>query len=209
MDGNQAKVGDSIDPETDGVLFDGQPLQPDRPVHVLLNKPRGVVTSVKDPQRRKTVMDCVTGVNARVFPVGRLDLDVEGALLLTNDGELAYRLTHPKHQVDKVYLAWVEGVMTPAKAAHLEKGVLLNDGETAPAEAVILQRGSSSTLVQLVLREGRKREVKRMCAAVGHPVQELRRVSIGNVRVRGLKPGEWRYLSDSEVRQLRTLAGLG
>ncbi|MBI4558028.1 MAG: rRNA pseudouridine synthase [Candidatus Hydrogenedentes bacterium] len=208
VNGKTAQLGDSIDPTSDQVLFDGKPVSSEKKVYILLNKPPGVISSVRDTHHRKTVLDCLTGVHARVFPVGRLDLDVEGALLLTNDGELAYRLTHPRYQVDKVYLARVKGAMSPETAMRLEKGVVLEDGATAPAKARILNRGARDTLIQLTLREGRKREVKRMCESVGHPVWELRRVAIANVRVKGLKPGEWRRLSDSEVLKLRQLTGL-
>lgn len=208
VNGALAKVGDSINPATDEVQFDGKPVTADGKVYILLNKPRGVITSVKDTHDRKTVLDCLNGISARVFPVGRLDLDVEGVLMLTNDGELAFRLTHPQFQVEKVYLAWVEGVMTTDTAVRLEEGVQLEDGVTAPASVVILHFGKRTTLIRLVLREGKKREVKRMCAAVGHPVRELQRISIGNVRGKGLKPGEWRYLNESEINGLRSLVGL-
>ncbi|MBI5094311.1 MAG: rRNA pseudouridine synthase [Candidatus Hydrogenedentes bacterium] len=208
VNGEVAKVGDSIDPASDHVVFNGKRVAPDGKVYLILNKPRGVITSARDTHDRKTVLDCLNGIGTRVFPVGRLDLDVEGVLMLTNDGELAYRLTHPQFQVEKVYLAWVEGKMTAETAVRLEQGVKLDDGVTAPASAVILHLGQRTTLVRLVLREGKKREVKRMCAAVGHPVRELQRISIGNVRVKGLKPGEWRYLSESEVEELRHLVGL-
>jgi pseudouridine synthase len=175
---------------------------------VLLNKPRGVITTLRDTHERKTVADYVARVRGRVFPVGRLDKDAEGALLLTNDGELAYRLTHPKYQIDKVYLAWVEGIMMPETVIRLEKGVPLEDGLTAPAVVKVMATGRDRSLIRLTLREGRKREIKRMCAEVGHPVRKLERISIGNVRIKGLKSGEWRYLSESELNGLRKLAGL-
>ena len=208
VNGEAAQLGDSVDPSLDSVAVDGDPIRPDRHVYILLNKPRGVITSVKDTHRRRTVIDCLSGINERVFPVGRLDMDVEGALILTNDGELAYRLMHPKHQIDRVYLAWVVGSMTPAEASRLSKGVALDDGPTAPAEVVVRRTTKDATLVQLTLREGRKREVKRLCTAVGHPVRELRRTAVGNVRIRGLAPGEWRHLRPTELEGLRKLAGL-
>lgn len=208
VNGQPAVLGQRINPDTDDVRVDGKLIRSDSKVYVLLNKPRGVVTTASDTHHRKTVVDCVQGVRARVFPVGRLDLDVEGALLMTNDGDLAYRLTHPKYEIPKVYLAWVAGTMTPETAMALERGVPLEDGVTAPAKVQILSRGATSTLIQLVLTEGKKREVKRMCAHVGHPVKELQRIAIGGVKVKGLKPGEWRYLSESEVVSLRKLTGL-
>jgi pseudouridine synthase len=206
VNGLTAQVGATVDPRVDAVTLDGRPVEIDRKVYVLLNKPRGVVSSARDTHDRTTVIDCVRGTRARLFPVGRLDKDVEGALLLTNDGELAYRLTHPKFKIEKVYLAWVKGTMTPETAIRLERGVRLDDGMTAPAKVQILSRGARSTLIQLVLTEGRKREVKRMCRKVGHPVMELQRVAIGSVKVKGLKPGEWRYLNEREVESLYRLA---
>ncbi|GMW01064.1 MAG: putative RNA pseudouridine synthase [Candidatus Hydrogenedentota bacterium] len=208
VNGKPVLLGHVITPGEDAITLDGKAVQPENKVYILLNKPRGVITSVKDTHERKTVVDCLEGLNERLFPVGRLDMDVEGALLLTNDGELAYRMTHPRFQIDKIYLAWVEGSMSTETAIRLEHGVELDDGMTAPAEVVILYHGKKTTLIQLLLREGRKREVKRMCKHVGHPVRELQRVSVGNVKVKGLKPGEWRYLSASEVDGLYKLVGL-
>lgn len=205
INGRPAEIGATVNPATDKVTLDGRTIEMERKVYVLLNKPRGVVSSARDTHNRMTVVDCVRGARARLFPVGRLDKDVEGALLLTNDGELAYRLTHPKFNIEKVYLAWVKGTMTPDTAIRLEKGVRLEDGMTAPAKVQILSRGARSTLIQLVITEGRKREVKRMCGKVGHPVIELQRIAIGNVKVKGLKPGEWRYLKDGEVQGLYRL----
>lgn len=208
VNGKTAEIGASVDPSKDVITVDGKSLRADEKVYILLNKPRGVITTAKDTHARKTVLECLAGVKHRVFPVGRLDYDVEGALLLTNDGALAHRLTHPRYKIEKVYLAWVEGQMTPDSAIRLEKGVQLDDGPTAPAKVVILSVGAKLTLIQLTLTEGRKREVKRMCAKVGHPVRELQRIAIGCVKVKGLKPGDWRYLTDREVNALQKLAGL-
>lgn len=208
INGKVAQLGDVIDPAVDEVMLDGRPVRPSNKVYILLNKPRGVVSSVKDTHHRRTVLDCISGVKERVFPVGRLDLDAEGALILTNDGGLAYRLTHPKFQVDKTYLAWVEGVMTRQTARKLAKGVWIEDGRTAPANVTIVESRKDATLIRLVLREGRKREVKRMCSEVGHPVLTLTRVSVGNVDAEGLEPGEWRYLDEKEIANLQQLTGL-
>jgi pseudouridine synthase len=183
-------------------------VHPEAPVYVILNKPKDTVTSARDTHGRKTVIDCVEGVSARVFPVGRLDVDVEGALLLTNDGELAFRLMHPKYQVEKVYLATVTGEVTREALARIEEGVPLEDGPTATAKARIVNKRQGTTLLRLTLHEGRKREVKRMCAALGHPVRELQRVSIAGITAKGLRPGEWRYLTPHEVATLRRVAGL-
>lgn len=208
VNGARAALGASVDPHKDVVELDGKPVRTDEKVYIILNKPSGAITTARDTHQRKTVFDCLEGFKVRLFPVGRLDMDVEGALLMTNDGELAHRLMHPRYAVEKVYLVWVWGRMSPETAARLEQGVDLEDGLTAPAKAVILQIGKSSTLVQLTLREGRKREVKRMCERVGHQVRKLERIAIGGVRVKGLRPGEWRRLTDKEVQDLRRYTGL-
>jgi 23S rRNA pseudouridine2605 synthase len=166
-------------------------------VHYLLNKPVGVVTTADDPQGRPTVVELVPS-EPRVFPVGRLDLDTEGLLLLTNDGELGHRLTHPSYGVEKEYLAEVEGEPTRATLRRLREGVELDDGVTAPAKASLL----APNLVKLTIHEGRNRQIRRMCDAVGHPVVRLVRTRIGPLAERRLGPGEWRTLTSDEVRAL-------
>jgi len=208
VNGEVAAVGITVEPGKDKVVLDNQTVSMDRKVYIVLNKPEGTVTTAADTHGRPTVLECVQGVGARVFPVGRLDMDVEGVLVMTNDGELAHRLIHPSFEVDKVYIAWVEGAMTAETAIRLEQGVLLDDGLTAPCKCIILNEGKDITQIQLTLHEGRKREVKRMCAAVGHRVRKLFRLSFANVKARGLRPGEWRYLSESEIKGLKKLAGL-
>ena len=208
INGTAATLGDSVDPDVDAVEYNGQPVSLDAKVYLVLNKPRGVVTTARDTHRRKTVLDCLDGVSARVFPVGRLDMDVEGALILTNDGELAHRLMHPSYGVEKVYMAWVRSAVSPETVARLEAGVDLDDGKTAPARVAVIESYDGASLLRLVLREGRKREVKRMCAAVGHPIRALRRISIGGVHTGNLQPGEWRYLSAGEVAALQQAAKL-
>jgi pseudouridine synthase len=205
VNGEVAQVGSSVDPARDSVALDGRPVAEDDKVYVLLNKPRGIVTTVKDTHARETVMDCLNGVRARVFPVGRLDMDVEGALLLTNDGELANRLLHPKYEVEKVYQAWGWGEVTEETAAQLASGVPLEDGETAPGKVTILRRRPNETCLRIIIHEGRNREVKRMCIAVGHRVKSLRRIAIGGIAAGPLRPGEWRYLTQHEVASLRRL----
>ena len=208
VNGEPAIPGVSVDSADDRVCLDGHPVEPDEKVYIVLHKPEGVVTSAEDTHRRRTVIDCVRGARGRVFPVGRLDMDVSGTLLLTNDGELAYRMTHPKYQVDKEYLAWVKGVMSRETAKKLSRGVELDDGPTAPADVTVIKTSAHSALVRLVIHEGRNRQVKRMCADVGHPVRSLRRVSVASIRVHGLIPGEWRYLDPGEITGLRQGIGL-
>jgi 23S rRNA pseudouridine2605 synthase len=182
----------------DRVELDGRRLQLQRPAYVLLHKPAGVVTTARDPQGRPTVVGLVRHP-ARVVPVGRLDADTTGALMLTNDGELAHRLAHPRYEVDKVYVAEVEGDPSPETLARLERGVELEDGRTAPARARRLGPGR----VELVLHEGRKHQVKRMLEAVGHPVRRLHRSRYGPLTLDGLKAGEWRELTREEVALLQ------
>ena len=182
----------------DRVELDGRTLARQQLAYVLLNKPAGVVTTARDPGGRPTVVGLV-GHPSRIVPVGRLDADTTGALLLTNDGELAHRLAHPRYEVDKVYLAEVDGDPSRETLARLEQGVELEDGRTAPARARRLGPGR----VELVLHEGRKHQVKRMLDAVGHPVRRLHRSGYGPLTLDGLEPGEWRELTAAEVEALR------
>jgi len=198
VNGQIAELGRRVDPEHDLVEVDGAPIGI-RPglVHYLLNKPAGVVTTASDPQGRPTVVDMVPP-EPRVFPVGRLDMDTEGLLLLTNDGELANRIAHPSHGVDKEYLAEVEGRPTRSALRTLREGVDLDDGRTAPAEVALV----GPSLVRLVIHEGRNRQVRRMLAAVGYPVVRLIRTRIGPLSDRRLAPGTWRSLTTAELRAM-------
>lgn len=207
VNGETATVGRRVDVETDHIAFDGSPI-PVRPglVHYLCNKPVGTVTTVTDTHDRPTVVDLLP-VEPRVFPVGRLDIDTSGLMVLTNDGELTQTLTHPSHGVAKTYLAEVEGVPGPDALRRLSEGVDLDDGRTAPADARVIQSRTDTTALELVLNEGRNRQVRRMCDAVGHPVLRLVRTRIGNLADPGLAPGEWRELTESEVRGLYAAAG--
>ena len=195
-------VNDGDVVEVDGKRVEKQPLH-----YVLLNKPAGVVTTADDPQGRPTVVDLVSHPT-RVMPVGRLDADTTGALLLTNDGELAHRLAHPSFGVPKVYDVDIGGSPSPDALAALRRGVDLEDGRTAPAEARIVRRGTRVSRIELTVHEGRKHQVKRMCAAVGLPVQNLHRRRYAGLRLVGLDPGEWRELTPDEVAALRRTAGM-
>jgi 23S rRNA pseudouridine2605 synthase len=181
----------------DRVELDGRPLTKQGLAYVLLHKPAGVVTTASDPQGRPTVVELVRHP-ARVVPVGRLDADTTGALLLTNDGDLAHQLAHPSHEVDKVYVAEVKGDPSPAALARLERGIDLADGRSAPARARRLGPGR----VELTIHEGRNHEVKRMLAAVGHPVRSLHRSGYAGLTLEGLEPGRWRELEPHEVQRL-------
>ena len=199
VDGDTAVLGRRVDPETALIEVDGAPVgvRPDL-VHYVLNKPAGVVTTANDPQGRPTVVGLVPD-EPRVFPVGRLDADTEGLLLLTNDGELAHRLTHPSYGVEKEYVAEVEGLPTRAVLRRLREGVELDDGPTAPARATLID----PSVVRLTIHEGRNRQVRRMCEAVGHSVVRLVRTRIGPLADRSLAPGAWRELTGDEVRSLQ------
>src|SRR6185312_2893364 len=188
----------------DRVELDGEPLAKQALAYVLLHKPAGVVTTARDPQGRPTVVELVADYATRLVPVGRLDADTTGALLLTNDGDLAHRLAHPRYEVEKVYEAEVEGEPTDETLRRLEQGVELDDGPTAPARARRLAPGT----VELTIHEGRKHQVKRMLAEVGHPVTRLHRSRYGTLDASGLATGEWRELSTDEVAGLRRAAGL-
>ena len=182
----------------DRVEVDGSLVAPEPLTYVLLHKPAGVVTTARDPQGRPTVVGLV-GHERRVVPVGRLDADTTGALLLTNDGPLAHRLMHPRYEVDKVYEAEVEGEPDDDTLARLREGIELEDGLTVPAEAELV----SPSQVELTIHEGRKHQVKRMLEAVGHPVRRLHRKTYAGLTLDGLEPGQWRELSAGEVRRLR------
>jgi 23S rRNA pseudouridine2605 synthase len=187
----------------DVVAVDGERVQPQRLAYVLLHKPAGVVTTARDPEGRATVVGLV-GHDSRVVPVGRLDADTTGALLLTNDGELAHRLAHPRYEVDKVYDVDVEGDPSAEALRRLAVGVELEDGRSAPALARRLGRGR----LELTIHEGRKHQVKRMCEAVGHPVRRLHRSRYAGLTLDGLESGEWRELAPDEAEGLRGQVGL-
>jgi 23S rRNA pseudouridine2605 synthase len=203
VNGEVAVLGRRVDVEHDLVEVDGTPIgvKPGL-VYYLLNKPVGVVTTASDPQGRPTVVQLVPD-EPRVYPVGRLDVATEGLLILTNDGELAHRLAHPSHGVEKEYLAEVEGNVSGGSLRRLRDGVQLEDGMTAPAKVSQPDPG----LLRITIHEGRNRQVRRMCEAVGHPVRRLVRVRIGPLRDAQLRPGEWRVLDQREVRALVEAVG--
>jgi 23S rRNA pseudouridine2605 synthase len=209
VNGHAARLGQRVDVTKDRVEVDGSlvPLDPEL-VYYLLNKPAGIVTTTSDPEGRPTVLD-VVDIDARVWPVGRLDLDTEGALVLTNDGELTNRLTHPAYGVTKTYLAEVRGAVKARTLKRLAGGIQLEDGRTAPATVGIVDRMATTTLVEITLTEGRNRQVRRMFDAVGHPIVRLARTAIGPVTLGRLKPGTFRRLSPIEVGALNRVGGGG
>jgi len=202
-------LGHKIDPEGDIVSVDGRKIkQVKKFVYALVNKPAGYLVTLKDPFGRPTVRDLLPASLGRLFPVGRLDYDSEGLLLLTNEGELAFRLTHPRFEVEKVYLVKVKGEPGLDSLRRLEKGVFLDGQKTAPAKVTLLAHNPKSGLLRLEIHEGRKREIRRMCRAVGHDVLELKRIGFAGLSLKNLKPGRWRTLEPSEIRRLKKLVKL-
>ncbi|QAV27062.1 rRNA pseudouridine synthase [Anoxybacillus flavithermus] len=204
------ELGVKVSPQ-DRIEVDGIPLEREEPVYYLLYKPRGVICSVKDEKGRKVVTDFFKHVNKRIYPIGRLDYNTSGLLLLTNDGEFANLLMHPRYEIEKVYIAKVKGIPAREKVKQLEKGVALEDGVTAPAKAKVLSidKRKQTAIVELRIHEGRNRQVRRMFEAIGHPVLKLKRERYAFLDLKGMNPGDYRELSPHEVKQLRALALAG
>lgn len=201
------ELGVKVSPR-DRVEVNGIPLEKEHPVYILFYKPRGVISSVKDDKGRKVVTDFLPEIEQRIFPVGRLDYDTSGLLLLTNDGDFANLLMHPSSEIDKVYVAKVKGIPSREKLKELEKGIMLEDGITAPAKAKLLRadRKKNTAVVELTIHEGRNRQVRRMFEAIGHPVMKLKRERYAFLTLKGLNAGDFRELTPHEVKQLRVLA---
>jgi len=197
------ELGTKADPGRDDIRVDGRRIKiAQHHRYLLLNKPRGYVTTRSDPERRPTVIDLLKGVEEYVYPVGRLDFDSEGLLILTNDGDLAAHLTHPSHEVPRVYEVQVLGVPDEHDLERLRRGIMLEGRRTQPADIRVVKPG----LLLITIREGRNRQVRKMCEAIGHPVDRLRRVAIGPLKDARLKPGYWRDLTPEEVSKLQRAA---
>lgn len=194
------ELGCRADAAKSRILVDGRPIAAERKVYLLLNKPAGYITTLSDPQGRRRVTDLIRDIPERLFPVGRLDYDTEGALIMTNDGELAQRILHPSHEVSRSYEALVRGLPDKSTLARLASGIELEDGPTAPARLRLLRRERGRALVEIVIHEGRKRQVRRMFQAVGHPVLRLRRTAYGELRLGALEPGRYRPLGPEDIR---------
>jgi 23S rRNA pseudouridine2605 synthase len=207
INGEVAELGARCDPAVDVVELDGERINvdPDR-VYVMLNKPRGVVSTAEDPQGRQTVVELIN-LPQRLFPVGRLDQDTEGLLLLTNDGELTHRLLHPSFEVERVYVALVPGPVRKRSLAQLREGVELEDGIARATRVRVLEEERSKALVEIVMTEGKKREVRRMFGAIGLTVERLARVAYGGVELGELRQGKWRFLTHAEIGALHAAAG--
>jgi 23S rRNA pseudouridine2605 synthase len=200
------ELGTKVDPERDHVKVDGKHLSAAQPfVYLMLNKPKNVVSTLDDPGGRTTVKDYLRGVSVRVFPVGRLDFDSEGLMLLTNNGELAQAMLHPRYHVPKTYVIKVKGVLTDDDIRSLEQGVRLEDGVTGPAQVRKVRKVEANSWLEITIREGRKHQVKRMLESVGHPVIKLLRTRMGSLGLGDLPSGEFRFLTDREANALRRL----
>ena len=202
------ELGTKADLAEDDIRVDGRRIRvPDRRLYLLLNKPKGYMTTRSDPEKRRTVIDLI-GLREYVYPVGRLDFDSEGLLLLTNDGDLAAKLTHPRHGVARVYEAKVAGLPDEHDLQRLRRGIVIEGERTGPADVQMMERRGGATLI-VTIREGRNRQVRKMCDAIGHPVDHLRRVAIGPIRDAKLRVGQWRELTEAEVNRLRAAVKAG
>ncbi|WP_026487593.1 pseudouridine synthase [Caldanaerobius polysaccharolyticus] len=196
-------MGVKVDPDVDVVQVDGRVIKPSgKKVYIMLNKPVGYITSVKDQFGRPTVIDLVDYTQERIYPVGRLDYDTSGLLILTNDGELAYKLTHPKHEVPKTYLAVLKGVPDEGDLEKFRSGLRIENYVTSPAEIKVLDVFKNSCQVEIKIHEGKNRQVRKMCESIGHPVVSLERTAIGEISLGDLKQGQWRFLSSEEIEYL-------
>lgn len=202
-------LGTKVNPTRDNIEVNNQLItNKEDKVYLLLNKPDGYVTTVKDPRGRPTVIDLIENINKRIYPVGRLDYETEGLLLLTNDGKLAYRLTHPSYKIDKVYEALVKGNPTKEKLSKLRNGIELEDGITEPAKVKVLKKFSDKTLLEITIHEGRNRQVRRMCRAINHPILNLKRTQIGPLQLGNIPKGNFRTLKPSEIKRLKKAVDL-
>ena len=205
---NISQMGYKIDPEKDIIKLDGLIVDRRENIYLLLNKPPGYICSVTDPYGRLTVMNLVKDIKTRLYPVGRLDFDTRGLLLMTNDGEFTHLMIHPRYEIGKKYAALVKGKVSLKSLEKLKKGVLLDDGPTHPAKVRILpqKNAEKNTLLEIEIHEGRKRQVKRMCLFIGHEVLDLKRTAFSFLTLKGVAEGEYRYLTDQEVVRLKKQA---
>lgn len=191
--------------EEDSIEVDGKAIQKvQENIYIMLNKPTGYITSVRDQFNRPTVLDLVKDVKERIYPVGRLDYDTSGLIILSNDGEFTYRLTHPKHETNKVYIAEIKGVPTEEEIYQVRSGLVIDGHTTSPAGFEILERKPNSSVVKITIHEGRNRQVRKMCAMIYHPVINLQRVAVGPVLLGELPLGKWRHLSEGEIKELES-----
>ncbi|KNF07436.1 pseudouridine synthase [Gottschalkia purinilytica] len=200
------ELGFKIDPINDNVMVNNRKIEIEKnKVYIALNKPTGYVTTLSDELGRKKVIDLVKNINERIYPIGRLDYDTSGLLLLTNDGELAYKLTHPKHEITKRYVADIKGIPTREELRKFKSGLNIDGYITAEANIKILNSNKDSSTVEIEIHEGRNRQVRKMCDKIGHPVITLKRVSIGSIKLKDLRLGKWRFLTEQEIEYLKEI----
>ncbi|MGY0372036.1 pseudouridine synthase [Clostridium sp. JNZ J1-5] len=199
------ELGFKVDPELDEIVVDSKLIKlEERKVYILLNKPEGYVSTVKDERGRKTILDIVK-VNERIFPIGRLDYNTSGMILLTNDGDIYNRIIHPRKEVNKVYIAVIEGTPSKDKIDEFCNGIDIGGYITAKAKFRIIEKLQDKSKVEIIIHEGKNRQVRRMCEKIGHPVIALKRISVGNIKLGNLRRGEWRYLDENEINYLKNL----
>lgn len=202
------ELGTKADPERDHIKVNGRLINPRQPkTYILLNKPRGYITSLRDTEGRPTVIDLIKGVRTRVYPVGRLDYDTEGLLLLTNDGDLANAVMHPKREIQKTYYVKVKGVLDEKDFEKLRRGIKIEGGITSPAGVKRLKKTDENSWIEMTIHEGKKRQIRRMLERIGHPVLKLKRVKIGFLDLKTLEPGRFIYLTPVEISRLRAITG--
>lgn len=190
--------------KNDSVRIDGELISPEEElIYIMLNKPEGYISTVKEQFSRKAVLDLVKDVKQRIYPVGRLDYDTEGLLLLTNDGELTYKLTHPKYEVSKTYIAQVKGILNSEEISKFQSGLVIEDYITSPAKLKVIGKCKDISTLKISIHEGRNRQVRKMCEAIGHPVVKLKRTSIGSLNIDQLALSKWRYLTEQEIQELK------
>jgi 23S rRNA pseudouridine2605 synthase len=205
VNGEVAQVGTKIDPANDTVTYKGKVVEPktERGIYVMLNKPRGYVTTLSDDRGRKCITELIADIEERIYPVGRLDMDSDGLLLLTNDGELTNFLTHPKHEIPKIYHVKVKGKLTPEQIREIGKPIEIDGMTTKPVRVTLISTDRESSTLEMVLYEGRNRQIRRMCEARDVEITRLCRVAIGTITLGNLTPGKWRYLSHAQVEYLK------
>lgn len=200
------ELGTIIDPDKDKVIVDDKAIKIEsKKVYIMLNKPVGYVSTLRDEKDRRIVTDLIEGVPERIYPIGRLDADTTGLILLSNDGDLAFKLTHPSKKIPKKYIAIVEGTPNKKELEQIRNGILIDGRKTAPANVKVSKKFDEDSILEIEIHEGRNRQVKKMCEAINHPVKKLKRVSIGEIELGGLNIGNWRYLNDEELNYLKTL----
>ncbi len=196
------ELGLKINPKTQTITFDGRPVTSEKKIYLLLNKPTGYVTTLSDPQGRPIVTDLLPDISQRVFPVGRLDFDTSGALIMTNDGRLSQFILHPRFEVNKTYTATVAGKPVSQQLRQLEKGIMLDGHQTWPAKVRILERKPAETTLELIIHEGKKRQVRKMLAAIGYPVKKLERTAYGQLTLNRLQRGQYRHLTKQDLEKI-------